>query len=71
MEFLHEKRDNSYTLKPMELNYLKCNSIQTVRPIELNFATSDAGYFVMHCADFGESRSNRISAVAEGIILIH
>ena len=25
--FYRRKRDNSYTLKPMDLNYLKCDSI--------------------------------------------
>ena len=43
----------------MEVNYLKYDSIQTVQPIELNFATSDAGYFVMDCADLGENRKQK------------
>ena len=38
----------------MELNFLKCDSIQTVQTIELKLAAYDVGHIVMHCADFGE-----------------
>ena len=55
----------------MELNYLKCESIETVQPIELEFAKNNVGYLLIHCIYFGEHRSNGISTGAKGIILIY
>ena len=68
MVFLLEQNEKFYVFQPMELNFLKCDRIQTMQPIELNYATYDAGCFVIHYADFGENRSNGISTGAEGII---
>ena len=55
----------------MEMNYLKCDRIQTVQPIDFKFITYDSGYFVMRYADFGEHRSKGISTGEKEIILIH
>ena len=64
--FDKRKSDSSYTLQPMELNYLICNSIQTLKPFELKFATYDVRYFVIDCTDFGEQRFNGISTREKG-----
>ena len=48
-----------------------CGSIQTVQPIKLKFPTYNAGFLVMHCADFGEYRSNGISTGAKVKNFIH
>ena len=53
----------------MEMNYLKCDSIETVQPIELKFSKSNVGYLLIYCINFGEHRSNGISTGAKGIIL--
>ena len=45
----------------MELNYLKCDSIQTRYPFELKFATFDVRYICMLFAKFDEYSSNSLS----------
>ena len=53
----------------MEVNYFKCNTIQTVLPIDLKFVKYNEGYFVVHRSDFHEYRSNGISTGKKGVIL--
>ena len=49
---------NSYTLRPVTSNYLKCSSIQTIRSIKLKSGMYVIGHRPTHCIDSGEFRIN-------------
>ena len=62
---------NSYTLRPMESNSLKCSSIHMVHSIELKFDMYIIGHLPTYCAEFGEFRINSFFTGAQKRILIH
>ena len=56
--FYRSTKKNSYTLRPMESNSLKCSSIQTVHSIELKFGMHIIVHRLIYCVDFGEFSIN-------------
>ena len=56
--FNRSTKNNSYTLRPMELNSLKCSIFQIVHSIELKFGIYIIGHHLTNCIDFGEFRIN-------------
>ena len=56
-QFLYRStRNNSYTLFPIESNYLKCARIQTVHSNEFKLSKKDISYYVINCADFEKKK---------------
>ena len=51
-------RNNSYTLRIMESNSLKCSSIQMVHSIEFKFGIYIIGHRPTYCVEFGEISIN-------------
>ena len=56
--FLQKYKKNSYRLRPMESNSLKCFSIQMVHSIEFKFGMYITGHCQRNPIDFGEYRMN-------------
>ena len=52
--FYRSTKKNSYTLRPMEPNSLKCSSIQMIRSIDLKFGIYIIGHRSTNYIDFGE-----------------
>ena len=48
----------SYTLWPMESNYLKCSSLQMIHSIYLKFGIYIIGHHSTYCVKFGEFKIN-------------
>ena len=69
--FIGAQKKNSYTLRPMESNSLKCSNIQTVDSIELKFSKHIIGYHPTYCFDFGEFRINASFTGVKKNILLH
>ena len=51
-----KKKKNSWTLRPLESNSIKCSS--TVHSTELNFSMYIIGHRPPYCIDFSEFRIN-------------
>ena len=68
--FYRSTKKNSYTLRPMEPNSLKCSSIQTVHSIELKFGMHIIVHRLIHCVDFGEFRMNSFFTGVQKRILV-
>ena len=69
--FLQEYIKNSYTLRPMESNSLKCPSFQTLHSIKLKFDMYIISHRSTDCVDFGEYRMNIFFTRVQKRILIH
>ena len=71
--FYRSTKKNSYTLRLMELNSLKCSGIQMVHSIELKFGMYIVGHDPAYCVEFGEFRKNSFftGAKKKKKILVH
>ena len=69
--FYRSTKNYSYTLLPMESNFLKCSSMQTVHSIELKFDMHNIVHRFIYCVDFGEFKINSFFTGVQKSILIH
>ena len=69
--FYRVQKKNSYTLRPMEPNSLKCSNMQTVNSIELKFGRYITGHRWANSIDFGEYRINSFLTGVQKRTLIH
>ena len=69
--FYKSTKKNSYTLRPMKLNSLKCSSIQMVHSIELELRMYIIGHRPTSCVEYGEFRINSFFTRAQKRILVH
>ena len=56
--FYRNTKKNSYTLRSMESNSLKCSSVETVHSIKPKFDMYIIDCCPTYCVDFGEFRFN-------------
>ena len=69
--FYRSARRNSYALRPIELNSLKCSSIKMVHLIELKFGTYITSHSWTNPIDFGEYLMNSFfTGVQKRIIIL-
>ena len=61
---------NSYTLRPLESNSLKCSNIQMVHSTELKFGMYFIGHRRTYYAEFGEFWINGFFTGAQKRILV-
>ena len=69
--FYRSTKKNSYTLRPMESNSLKCSSIQIVHSIELKFGMYITGHRRTNPINFGEYPMNRFFTGVKKKILMY
>ena len=69
--FLQEHKKKSYTLWPMDSNFLKFSCIQTVHFIELKYGMYITSHRLTYCVDFCEFRINSFFTGVQKNILIH
>ena len=69
--FYRSIKKNSYTLRPIESNFLKCSSIETVHSIDLKFCKYIIGRRPTYCTVFCEFRINSFFTAVQKRILAH